>query len=243
MLEIATCRRWNAPIHSMNLDAALDGQRPSFEVTNNRSNMEIWCVSLDVGSSSFERCYSHLTDLETVRAQRFKHEGAKHQFIAAHGVLNSVLQSRLEDNYTRIQRKESAHKKPYIELPSGERPIEFNLSHCSDFVAIALSDQPVGIDIELIRPLGDIDGISEQVFTAAEKASLSSQDSQKDQLSLFYKFWTCKEAVMKANGTGFMVDPKMIELTSISEVTPEEATIRWSDAIPHHYVAWSDTVD
>lgn len=79
------------------------------------------------------------------------------------------------------------HGKPYIE--GGPY---FSLSHCKEGIAVAIDDQPIGIDIEAIRH-ADQDLI-DRVMNHAERVGM---DDRK-----FTRLWTQKEAVVKAQGTG-----------------------------------------
>jgi 4'-phosphopantetheinyl transferase len=58
-----------------------------------------------------------------------------------------------------------------------------------------VSPRPVGIDIEKIKTVGP--GMSERLADAQEWALAPRQD-----LALFFRYWTAKEAVLKAVGEG-----------------------------------------
>ena len=87
-------------------------------------------------------------------------------------------------------------------LPKDERgaPLPVNgvywsLSHKSDYVAGVVGPDPVGIDLEEIRTFSE--GVRRKIADEAEWA-LSKEDPQRR----FFRFWTAKEAVLKAAGTG-----------------------------------------
>ena len=76
----------------------------------------------------------------------------------------------------------------------------FNLSHSGDFAALAVARcGDVGIDVEQIRPVGS--EIAQRFFTDGEKAILARL-SGSEWRQAFYRCWTRKEAVLKANGKG-----------------------------------------
>ena len=75
------------------------------------------------------------------------------------------------------------HGKPYI--PDGPY---FSISHCKEGIAVAIDDEPVGIDIESIRR-ADEDLI---IRTAQDPARA------------FTRLWTQKEALVKAQGIGIV---------------------------------------
>ena len=81
------------------------------------------------------------------------------------------------------------HGKPYIE--GGPY---FSISHCKEGIAVAIDDQPIGIDIETVRH-ADEDLIA-RTMNETERVGM---DDRK-----FTRLWTQKEAVVKAQGTGIM---------------------------------------
>ena len=86
--------------------------------------------------------------------------------------------------------------KPYFE----NGPF-FSISHCTEAIAVAVSDEPVGIDIESIRH-ADL-SLIERVMSKDESERLKVKDERmRDRL--FTRLWTQKEAIVKAQGTGIV---------------------------------------
>lgn len=84
-------------------------------------------------------------------------------------------------------------RKPH--WPGGKA--DFNLSHSESLLACALADQGrVGIDVEYVRPLQDSARMFEQILSPGEIPS-ACEDQH-----LFFQYWTRKEAVIKAEGSG-----------------------------------------
>ena len=88
----------------------------------------------------------------------------------------------------------SEHGKPY--WPEG--PF-FSISHCKEGIAVAVDDQPIGIDIEAIRHADE--SLIERVMNEEEKWSVESLEL-RDRDRAFTRLWTQKEAVLKMLGTG-----------------------------------------
>ena len=118
--------------------------------------------------------------------------------------------------------------------------MEFNLSHCEDFIAVAVGSKSQGIDIEKLRPLKDLEGICQQVFTEKEIAQVLTSEDPDSRIKAFFKFWTCKEAALKANGTGFMKDSKTLELNFTGNPEAGNAEVFWSQSIDGHSLAWAE---
>lgn len=76
--------------------------------------------------------------------------------------------------------------------------IRFNISHSGTIAVCALADEnEIGIDIELIYPIEAGDFRSQMTTGEWQRINDSS-----DKLSAFYKYWTQKEALIKAHGNG-----------------------------------------
>ena len=80
--------------------------------------------------------------------------------------------------------------------------IHFNISHSGNWVICAIDDNPVGVDVEVIKPI-DL-SISERFFTTDENCSLFNQPVNT-RLEYFYKIWTLKESYIKAEGKGLSI--------------------------------------
>ncbi|MCH8318662.1 MAG: 4'-phosphopantetheinyl transferase superfamily protein, partial [Bacteroidetes bacterium] len=87
-------------------------------------------------------------------------------------------------------------------------------------------DQEVGIDIEKIRNLPDLNELIEKNFTSSEivyikrnvfqrrghvTSPLKNKKNERDMLKRFFQFWTIKEAYLKAIGEGMRLSPDKLE--------------------------------
>jgi len=86
--------------------------------------------------------------------------------------------------------------KPYLE--SGP---EFNLTHSGGGFVVALSSDPVGVDMEWRGRRGNWKRIADKYFSPAEKRQLQTATSEFAN-ELFLRFWVCKEAMAKLVGEG-----------------------------------------
>jgi len=98
--------------------------------------------------------------------------------------------------------------------PFLEGGIDFNISHAGRMVAcIASPEARVGIDVEAVRPISleDFKGqFSEKEWDAINSAP--------DPLKAFYACWTCKEAVLKADGSGLHTPLTSLEVAKKNTV-------------------------
>lgn len=124
------------------------------------------------------------------------------RFLCAKAYL--MLEDMLRTEY-RIQHcpefSYGSNGKPYFkELPG----IHFNLSHCHKGVACAISDMPVGIDIEEIQ---FDEPVAARVFNADEYARIKECASPAEK---FTELWTTKESYLKLTGQGICMDLKNV---------------------------------
>lgn len=87
----------------------------------------------------------------------------------------------------------NTYGKPFL---IGGYHIHFNISHTGCYVACAVADKPVGIDIELIKPIEL--KIAERFFTPDEAAYIMVDNHERR----FYEVWTKKESRIKWEGKG-----------------------------------------
>lgn len=91
--------------------------------------------------------------------------------------------------------------------PRWQGTYDFNLSHSGTLIACALADDAkVGIDVESIRPLWDEARMFEQISSPQESPPPDTGPL------LFFRYWTSKEAVIKAEGTGGVWDMPEVHL-------------------------------
>ena len=83
----------------------------------------------------------------------------------------------------------------------------FNLSHSGSFALCALDDQPVGADIEVIRPHHP--KLAQRICSPKELAWL---ENQSDKTTALCQLWTDKEALVKYHGTGLTVPLREIAI-------------------------------
>ena len=119
--------------------------------------------------------------------------------------------------------KKGLHGKPYFD---GYSEWQFNISHTSGMIAIAVSDKPVGIDIEKIQKQ-DL-RIAERYFTDAECNYINEADSDDDKNKRLLEVWTKKEAYLKFTGEGMS---RPISSFSVIDIPAKNQTMYWDGYI------------
>lgn len=112
----------------------------------------------------------------------------------AHFVAKRELAKILDCDISEVEFTYNENQKPLLK---NDKNLFFNISHSGEYVAVAVSNMPVGVDIEKIRPISE--SVINRVCSDSEKKYLEkSSDTEKD----FIKFWTLKESMVKASGNG-----------------------------------------
>ncbi len=108
-----------------------------------------------------------------------------------------------------LSRKSICYKeygKPYFK----RNPIHFSISHSGEIAICAITtDSEIGIDIEEIVPINIYD-FEPQIYYIEWLKIISSEDSE----IAFYDYWTKKEAVIKAYGSGYTDDFVFFEISN-----------------------------
>lgn len=87
--------------------------------------------------------------------------------------------------------------KPYLD----RIPLFFSLSHSGDYVACALSDREIGVDIQQRRDCS-VERLAKRFFAQEEWQWICECPGEEDRLALFCHFWTQKESFGKLTGEG-----------------------------------------
>ncbi len=122
---------------------------------------------------------------------------------------NLLLNDILENNYFKdinlLEYVYNESGKPYLK----DDNLYFSLSHSNGIVALTVSKEEVGLDIELIKPVKD--ALAKRIMNDREYNIYSSLDKNK-KITYFYEVWTSKEAYVKKLGTSISLNPSNIEI-------------------------------
>ncbi|MFD0589633.1 4'-phosphopantetheinyl transferase family protein [Paenibacillus sp. GCM10027627] len=122
-----------------------------------------------------------------------------HRTLLGEALVRAAIVSRLGLSNEHIRFVENEFGKPAL---CGFEKFQFNISHSGDWVAVFLSDVPIGIDVEEIRPIDT--NIAESYMAPAEYEDIMDKN-ERERLSYFYDLWTLKESYIKAKGEGLSI--------------------------------------
>ena len=144
----------------------------------------------DIAHFDWQAALPLLSEQRREQCLKFRHEQGRKTCAAAYLLLCEAL--RKEYGITELPVFEyGEHGKPVI---VGHPDIHFNLSHCREAAICVVSNQPVGVDIETIRPFKE--ALARYVMNDDELQQINGSALE------FTKLWTRKEAAVKRSGHG-----------------------------------------
>ncbi len=150
---------------------------------------------------------------ELARWQRYLPDRPRREFALCRAVLRYSLCRRLGCENKQLSIVPATHGKPHALINGQPAPTSFNVSHSGyhGLIAFAQGQQRLGVDVEARSRRRDFDGIAEMVFGPKEREEIASA-SGLAKARLFFRFWTLKEALVKAFGTGLSIDLTAFEI-------------------------------
>jgi 4'-phosphopantetheinyl transferase len=175
--------------------------------------LHMWHVSTEMAPKAIEKLEGVLSESELAKMSFFNFRAARDSFVISQGVLRKLLSNYLgvSPESVRIGRKSKG--KPFS---MDDQELYFNISHSGKFVVFAFSrDGEVGIDIERIRSIPDLEEMIARNFTAREIRFITAKPEER--MSRFFRCWTLKESYLKAIGEGMRLSPDRIEIAVESD--------------------------
>ena len=187
-------------------------------------DVHLWEADLDARDLDSDQWTYLLSDDEMARAQRFHFERDERRFIRAHGMLRSLLGVYLKAKPSVLTFDYGSNQKPQLALPWAESGLSFNIAHSQQIGIFAFTrNREIGVDIECIRDIADMDGIAETNFHRNERASLQAMPPG-ERKAAFFRCWTRKEAFIKAIGQGLSHPLDQFDV-SVAAGKPDRASV------------------
>lgn len=169
------------------------------QVGTRPSQVELWLLDPEQISVLAPMALDLLSRAEWDEGLRLREETDRRLWAGRQAALRVVLGSYMGLNARDVRLRRDVRGKPEIDGLVGPR---FSVSACEGWWLAAFSDQDIGVDLELIRPIREIDAIASQNFSEREWADIQAEPSEARRLSQFYRCWTRKEAMLKMLGLG-----------------------------------------
>jgi 4'-phosphopantetheinyl transferase len=194
--------------------------------------IDIWTFRTAPQNSDCAPLLACLSADERRRAASYRHITDRIQFVTARAGLRNILW-----NYTAFA--PAAHLfaitssgKP--QLRNSDSPVFFNLSHSDGLIAIAVSrDAEVGIDVEKRHDTA-YQELEKTICSPFEEEWMASLPLE-ERCHAFYRLWTVKEAMTKAEGSGLSISLPKISVnlsvpSSIEILAYDNRILPWSIA-------------
>lgn len=170
-----------------------------------------------------------LDSSERARRRRFRHAGARRQFVLCRAALRAVLRERLGCGNDQLSFDASERGKPFALVDGVPAPISFSVSHSGRHGLIAVAPTGrVGVDVEDRAVRADLDAVAAMTFAPVERAELAAASGGR-RTELFLTVWTTKEALVKALGVGLSRDLRRVEIPRALCRGAKQAVLRLPD--------------
>ena len=167
------------------------------------AQVHLWRADLELPAPQMQFLAKFLSIDEQKRAARFRFDRDRHHFTVGRGLLRWILSKYLMIPPQELQFDYEAKGKPLLAPSCNPGQWQFNLSHSQGMALYAISQQQrVGVDLEQIRTIAT-DQLAARFFTTQEAAHLTNLPPDQKELA-FFRYWTCKEAYLKACGDGLV---------------------------------------
>lgn len=178
------------------------------DLTLSPNDVHVWQIDLEQPETELQSLAQTLSSDEIARADRFYFPKHRQRFIAGRGSLRAILGRYLGIEPAKVQFDYQPRGKPMLAEIFANSGLFFNLSHSEGLGLCGVSWGQIGVDIEYIRPVSDLESLAKRFFLPREYDLLRRCSQPQASLTanlqpeVFFRYWTCKEAYLKATGDG-----------------------------------------
>lgn len=175
-------------------------------------DIDIFHVDLIPDQGCEAEALAWLDGEERSRWGRFQSPVAQRRYVLCRAALRAILCRQIGCANESLAFEAAKHGKPFALVNGRPASISFNVSHSGNHGLIAVAPRGrLGVDVEERAPRRNLENLIEGVFSPREKAELESLDGCR-QLRQFFRFWTIKEALVKAHGKGLSMKVAELEI-------------------------------
>lgn len=157
----------------------------------------VWRIDLDSAAVADDAL---LATHERARAQRIADARQRRRFVALRQAARRILAGYVQAAPQALELGTGPHGKPHVAWPPTRWA--FNQTDSRGMALLTVSDVgPVGIDLEVVRPMPRWEPIARRMLSQAARRELASAAAAARD-HLFFTHWTALEARQKATGEG-----------------------------------------
>jgi len=177
------------------------------------NEIHVWATILNPPTNVLANLVATLSADEMERANRFKFEKHRNRYIAGRGALRAILAQYFGMNAAALRFSYQENGKPALTGEVAGAGIHFNLAHTEDLALVAVTRVGlVGVDVECVRPIKEMDALVERFFSSRESESFQKVSADQKPAA-FFNLWTRKEAMLKATGEGITRSLSLVEVS------------------------------
>ena len=165
-------------------------------------DVAVYHVDLAPNEDHEAQAWGWLDDKERSRCREFGHPGPRRRFVLCRAALRAELGRHLEVANDRLGFAAGEHGKPLATVDGSAAFASFNVSHSGLHGLFAVAPfGRVGVDVADRAPRRNLDGLIRATTSPDEQADFEGCD-RSDREHRFFRLWTLKEALTKADGAG-----------------------------------------
>lgn len=187
--------------------------------------LHAWLIDLDDPALEAD-ALACLSPSERSRASRLLRAVQRRRWMACRAGLRQILAGYLRLAPDAVPLDRGATGKPFVRQSANPDELRFNLAHSGGLGVLVVGvEVEVGVDIELTRPLRAFENLVLRCLAEEEQQAIDRFPPQ-DRQRTFLRYWTHKEAFLKAVGSGLSrpLTSVVVDLSRPDSPTPGEAT-------------------
>lgn len=186
--------------------------------------VEVWSVASYACAPHVDRLHGLLCERERRRATEYRHAPSRATFVVSRAMLRLALSEYTHVEPHAIRLGEGKNGKPELRCPA-DSSVQFSLAHADGLTLIALTRGcRVGIDVERLRRVPEAEQIMARFASPSERAAWRQLPFEQRQRA-FFRWWTRKEAYLKATGEGLSGSLGAFDVSLSEGDAPQEPAI------------------
>jgi 4'-phosphopantetheinyl transferase len=176
-------------------------------------DVHLWRCTLDLAPKDRDRLGLLLSREEREKVARLRFARDRDRATASRGWLRRLAAAYVGISPYELAIGRGAYGKPQLPEAPPRDWLCFNVSDSQSVAVYAFArGREVGVDVERVREDFEHEELAERFFAAGERESLFSIP-QAERSRAFFRFWTVKEAYVKARGDGLAIAPETFAIT------------------------------
>jgi len=177
----------------------------------NPNTVDVWTADMGM----FFAVSDCLSQNEHCAADRMARPDLRRRAKARRSFLRHVLASYLDACPADLMLTTAEGGKPALLTQTA---LTFNMSHSGEFSILAVGQVPIGLDVETVRRMVDLDALLPKTCAPREQSEVRNSP---DPDQAFLQRWICKEALLKCVGTGLIDDLPGIDPGPLDAADPQ----------------------